>query len=120
MFRERDAAARVARSVVEDEVIVGLDLAPVIEQQGHDVDLCWPRLVQAHVHLGGGKGSVLALCQVHALLRPPFNEVEPVCILPCVAGSAKDRRVIRSATRVPFAVPQDADNPAGTEPGGVI
>ena len=71
LFRERDAAARVARSVVENKISVSPDLAPVVEQQGDEVDLCLPRLLQAHVHGAGGDGDVLAGCQVHALCHCP-------------------------------------------------
>jgi len=70
-FRERDAAARVAGSVVEDKISVSPDLAPVVEQQGDEVDLCMPRLLQAHVHSVGGDGDVLAGCQVHAFCHCP-------------------------------------------------
>lgn len=71
LFGERDAAARMARGVVEDEVSVGADLALVVEQQSDEVDLGLPRLMQAHVKGGGGDGDRLAGCQVHLFCHCP-------------------------------------------------
>ena len=71
MFCERDAAARVTRSVVEDEIGVSVDLAPLVQQQGDEVYLCFPRPLQMHIHGGGGDGDVLAGCQVHAFCHCP-------------------------------------------------